>query len=165
MKTRNEKGQIQLSFGMIFSIIIVIATIAIAFYVIVHFLNLSNCNKIGMFYSSLQTSIDSCWQGGTCQEIFKADLPSGINMVCFGNVSQEYDTQFEEQALLLKQYSRNNENVLLYPLTKSCDSNLVIYKLNHVNINGFFCVPVKLGKGSVKLLKTNSESSVRLSKP
>ena len=54
MNKKSLRGQIQLSFGMIFSIIIIIATIAVAFYVISTFMDTSRCIDVENFYTRVE---------------------------------------------------------------------------------------------------------------
>ena len=84
----DKKGQIDISFGMIFSIIIIIATVAIGFYVITYFLNLSSCTKVGLFWNSLNEEVDKAWNSDIAQTVYTKDVPSGITHVCFGNFTQ-----------------------------------------------------------------------------
>lgn len=160
----NKRGQIQISFGMIFSIIIIIATVAVAFYAITYFLDLSKCQQNGLFWTSLQNEIDKAWNSDLTQEIYKADLTSGITRVCFGNFTQTSEIGsraiFEE----LKRYERTGRNAYLYPIGKACE-NLGYYNLKHISTDQFFCVDVKSGKMEVKLSKASTDASVKLSKP
>lgn len=163
MNTKGKKGQIQLSFGMIFSIVIIIATVAIAFYVITYFLNLSSCTKVGLFWDSLNKETDKAWNSDITETVFSGDLPSGIKKVCFGNFSQSYapsdSLQFEE----LQRYEASGRNAYLYPPGKACD--VAFYNLKHARTSEFFCVPVSSGKASVRLSKTSFDALVKLSKP
>ena len=97
---KNKRG-IELSFNVMFSIILIIATIAIAFYVISAFLGTKKCAEVNLFYENLEEHITDAWnsrihQGKCCSAI----LPSNIELVCFGNSTQtparEYKEQYEE---------------------------------------------------------------------
>lgn len=159
----NKKGQIQVSFGMIFSIIIIIATISVSAYVINNFLKISKCSDIGLFYNDLQKAVDKAWASEITNNVFEGKLPSGIKSVCFGNVSNTLGDNSEE-AEFLKRYFRQDKNVFLYPTQNACDSNLAYHKLNHVQLGEFFCVPIESSKISVRISKSNQESLVRISK-
>ena len=165
MQKRGAKGQLQISFGVIFSIIIIIATVAVAFYVITHFLNLAACTKTGQFYNAIEKDVDNAWKGGVTQETFNGELPSAITQVCFGNLSQSYGREYEEMHQYLKENALENKNVFLYPPGKACDAELASYNLEHATMDRFFCIPVKSGKFSVKLTKGNFDILVKLSKP
>ena len=73
----DKKGQIDISFGMIFSIIIIIATVAIGFYVITYFLNLSSCTKVGLFWNSLNEEVDKAWNSDIAQTVYTKDEAKG----------------------------------------------------------------------------------------
>lgn len=160
----NKKGQVQISFGMIFSIIIVIATIAVGFYVITYFLNLGNCTKVGLFQKSLTDKVDEAWDSVKTQTTFSGNLPSGIQYACFGNLSLEIgaDSKSTEILLELQTYGGNGKNAFLYPPKKACE--LGFYDLKHAHADGFFCVPVKSGVASIKLSKIDTDALVTLSK-
>lgn len=159
-----KRGQIDISFGMIFSIIIIIATIAIGFYVITYFLNLSSCTKIGMFWDSLNGEVDKAWNSDMTQTPFSVDVPSGIKYACFGNFSQmpvgDVDKGLFNE---LKRYSSPGRNAYLYPTGKACD--LAFYTLKHAKTDNFFCVPAKSGEVTIKISKTSFDALVKLSKP
>ncbi len=58
-----KKGQIKLSFGMMFSIILIIFFIAFAFFAIQKFLGLGNTISIGKFVEDFQLNVDKLWEG------------------------------------------------------------------------------------------------------
>lgn len=158
-----KRGQIQLSFGMIFSIIIIIATVAIGFYVITYFLNLSSCTKVGIFWNSLNEEIDKAWNSDIAQKVFEKEVPSGITYLCLGNFSQmpfEADKKMFDE---LKGYESSGRNAYLYPPGKACDA--AFYNLRHAKTDRFFCIPVRSGTLSVKISKTSLDALVKLSKP
>ena len=57
-----KRGQIQISFGMIFSIIIIIAIVAVSIYVITIFLDFNKCGKVVLFYEDLEEEIQKAWE-------------------------------------------------------------------------------------------------------
>ena len=159
----DKKGQVQISFGMIFSIIIVIATVAIGFYVITYFLNLSSCTKVGIFWNSFNEEVDKAWNSDITEKIFEKNVPSGITHLCLGNFSQmpfEVDKKFFNE---LKGYGGSDKNAYLYPPGKACDA--AFYNIRHAKTDRFFCIPVESGTLKIKLSKTSSDALVKLSKP
>jgi hypothetical protein len=148
---------------MIFSIIIIIATVAVGFYVVTYFLNLSTCTKVGLFWNDISGEIDKAWNSDITQTIFKGELPSGITAVCFGNFSQMPLEADRKLFLELKNYESSEVNAYLYPNGKACD--IAFYNLKHAKTDNFFCVPVKSGTMNVKLSKTALDALVKLSKP
>ncbi len=165
-----KRGQFDISFSMIFSIIVIIAIVGVAFYVIRSFVFVSNCAEIGLFYDDLKNYIDEAWQSTIHQDTFpnkkhQAIIPSGIELVCFGNLTQSPSKDYKEQydSLLRSNINAKDRNVFLYPEQKSCDSSLKSYKLNHIKTQEFFCLQVKDNKISLKTKKDEFESSVTIS--
>jgi hypothetical protein len=149
---------------MIFSIIIIIATIAIAFYVISYFLNLNRCTQVGLFYSALNSEVNKAWEGDITQKTFTQGIPNPVEKVCFGNFSQSYQKVDAAEYDYLRRFWRQDKNVFLYPASSSCDSNLAFFKLSHVKTDEFFCAPVKSGKITIKIIKTQFDPLVKLAR-
>jgi len=84
-----RRGQMKLSFGMIFSIILIIIFIAFAFVGIKNFLELQDSVKIGQFLDNLQADVNSAWRGSGGSTEVEYLLPSKIDAVCF--VDDEYE--------------------------------------------------------------------------
>jgi hypothetical protein len=158
-----KRGQIQISFGMIFSIIMIIATIAISFYVITYFIKIGRCSEISLFYDDLNKRVDKAWASPITREVYTSNLPSGIESVCFGslltvpvNYGKEYD--------VLKKYRNQKANVFLYPLTKSCSNSAPFYYIKNAEIDGFFCIEVISGKVSINIKKDSTDALVKIEK-
>ncbi len=73
----------KLSFGMIFSIILIIIFIAFAFYGIKNFLEFQDSVKIAQFVNGLQSDVDKMWQSSGSSNEVEYLLPSKIDAVCF----------------------------------------------------------------------------------
>ena len=86
------RGQIKLSFGMIFSIILIIVFLIFAFYAIKTFLGIQNTAQTGKFINDLQTDIDRVWKSTESSEEQEYFLPSKIDAVCFRD--EEYENLF-----------------------------------------------------------------------
>ncbi|GAH39661.1 unnamed protein product, partial [marine sediment metagenome] len=82
-----KRGQLKLSFGMIFSIILIIIFIAFAFFAVKKFLNIGTSAQIGKFKNDLQSDIDRIWRGSQGSEEQEYFLPSKVKYVCFVNYS------------------------------------------------------------------------------
>ena len=84
-----KKGaQFQVSFGVIFSIIVIVATLAIAGYIIIQFLNTGNNTQCKLFVSDLQKKINEAWSSdGASSYVFSESVPSGTNQLCFGYIN------------------------------------------------------------------------------
>lgn len=157
-----RRGGIQLSFGMIFSIILIIAIIGVAFYAINYFVGLGKCTEVGLFYRELQDEIDRAWNSEITRDEFTGSLPGGVTNVCFGDVSSGGSGEIYDD---LKRYGRADANVYLYPLEKACDQGF--RKLEHVDFSefgGFSCFDVESGRVSIGLEKGSSDSLVKLTR-
>jgi len=141
-----------MSYGLIFSIIIIVAILAVSFYAINRFVNLSRCGEIGIFYDGLQDEINRAWTSGVYEDRFDGTLPAGIEKVCFGELSstpiEAYSRYYEEIQDL--EYV-TGANVFLFPTEKACEGDLFSNKLEHVIFGEFFCADVS--KGEVEALK------------
>ncbi len=80
---RGKRGALELSFGMIFSIILIIFFIAAAIYAITKFLDFQNTIKIEKFGSDLQADVDNLWKSTQGSYAREYNLPSKIQAVCF----------------------------------------------------------------------------------
>jgi hypothetical protein len=166
-----KKGQMQISFGMIFSIIIIIAIIAVAVYVIIYFLNLNKCTETGTFKQKLQERIDQAYSGGKTLGGFDvATLPSAVKYVCFGNYGNGYlgqatnDERTAYQGLV--RYANPDINMYIYPPGSGCNKGLSTFELEHIQTvqDKFFCVKVNDGKASIKISKSVEDALVTISK-
>lgn len=83
MGIRGRRSQMQLSFGMIFSIILIIVFLFFAFYAIRTFLRVNDSANVGNFISSLQEDVDDMWRGDQGSQTISYGLPSKIAKVCF----------------------------------------------------------------------------------
>lgn len=147
----NKGGQIQLSFGMIFAIIIIVATIAVAVYVINNFLTLGACTEISQFYKNVNDRVEQAYSSDITQDVVSEKLPSGIDFVCFGSYTQSAPQAFKQKYEEVRRYLKNGENIVLYPARKACDLEHTSYTLKHAETREFFCIPVKEGKVEFKI--------------
>ncbi len=161
-----KRGQIELSFGMIFSLIIIATTLAVAGYMIVKFMNSKDSVLCANFKEGLQNSIDDAWRSdGASKDTRKeplSSLPSAVKEICFGNSTQNLlnikdKVNYEE----MKEYTFSGKNLYITPRT-ACKGEFS-YTLKHVTSKGFFCAQVKNGKASILIEKENTDALVRLS--
>lgn len=162
-----KRGQIQLSFGMIFSIIIIVATLLVGGYVVYKFIILKDDASCKIFYQKLQERINDAWRGdGTSIDTKKEplpNLPAKIKSVCFGNstqiaLSNEDKINLEEA----RDYGDRKDNLFLIP-KNGCGEGDFAYRTEHSINDGFFCSDVVKGKISVFIKKERTESLVRIS--
>jgi len=78
-----KRGQIKLSFGVIFSIILIVVFISFAFYAIQKILVMQEAVQSKQFIDDLQTDIDKIWKSTQASQQKEYLIPSKIKEVCF----------------------------------------------------------------------------------
>lgn len=160
-----KRAQIQLSFSVIFSIVIIVATLAIAGYIIVKFLNTDSNTECKLYVQDLQTKINQVWAAdGSSSYVFSESVPSAVKQLCFGLLNQtSLGTSEDTIKQNISNYVFPNNNMFYYP-RNSCGGNNFYYNLQHIATDGFFCVNIVKGKASVRLSKGSFDVLVKLSK-
>jgi len=138
-----KRGQMKMSFGMIFSIILIVIFIVIAFYAIQKFMSLQKNIQINQFADSLKSDVDKMWRGSQGSQEFKYSLPSKTKSVCF--VKDEFEN------LVIK----DNEGASLLRTT-----------IEHIDIekmlgsSNLFCLEIENNKISLILKKEYGQTLV-----
>ena len=177
---KNKRGQtvFGMSYGVIFSIFVIVFIVAVAFIAIRHFMGLNSCTQIGLFYDSLQQEVERGWSSGSGRYLknFEGSLPisgffsSNLKEVCFGNLSATntpFNSERQEILEFLHGDISGSENVFVYPPKEACDGNLYGIHLKCANgrsecmkiiSNSFFCTTInKNGKAIVTLDKNERD--------
>lgn len=158
----NKRGAMELSFGMIFSIILIIFFIGFAFYVITSFLDLGDDAKIGSFKNSFQEDIDKAWKGYQSSEEEIYNLPKDIEKVCIIDLSEEGESDIYKE---IYRFSDSQEsNLFFYPFMDLEIKELII---EHIDIKDItdeenpYCFDVEDGKVNIIIKKErNSENNL-----
>lgn len=111
-----KRGQLKLSFGMIFSIILIVIFIAFAVYAIQKFIDVQNTVQIGKFANDFQNDIDKIWKGSQGLQKKEYVLPKKIDFVCFTDYSSSgkgLNREFYDEFKLLYY---ETENLFFYPI-------------------------------------------------
>ena len=141
MKRDDKKAQMKMSFGMIFSIILIIVFISFAFYGIKKFINLQEEVAIQKFPEDLQNDVDKLWNSNQGSQEISYSLPKKVSEVCF-----------EEDPL---------ENLVM----RDREEDVVGRKnIEHLYLENKICFENADGKVSIFLEKNYGESLVRISK-
>lgn len=155
----NKRG-FELSFGFIFSIILIVAIIFTGFYALGKFLDVRNCAEAGLFYDDMQKEIDRAWNSEITKNTASLSAPSEIEKVCLGDIHSssnipEYDD--------LRTYGNLDSNVFLYPSKKACDG-LSNKKIEHLEFDylGVKCFPLVSGRVEIRIEKESTDSLVRV---
>ncbi len=152
-----KKGQMQLSFGMIFSILIIIVTLAVAFYVIREFMETGKCAELRVLHENLQREIDTVWRSAAAQVAFQRSVPSSVKSVCFGDPASWDATEQGKERTAFASYRGTDENFFIYPL--QCGRAVSVRSLPHVSLQRGFCVPVTKGEVSITIGKASSTAA------
>jgi len=162
-----KRGSFGLSFGMIFSIIIIIAIIGVSFYVINNFLGLQKCAEQSLFYDEFQKQIDIAWNSEITERTYEAKLPGGIDRVCLGDASSgDFNPRYSEEYQKFNRYFRFDANLFLFPPEKACTPEY--FKLKHVDLTllqRFDCFEVDGKNVEFKIEKGSTDALVEIGRP
>lgn len=161
-----------MSFGVIFSIILIVFILVVAGIAVNHFLGLKKCTQIGLFIEDFAEEggdIDTAWNSQKFIDEIDYALPSNLDYVCFANLSNSIKGGSIESKVYsdISIYKFANGNMFFYPREKACNMPYVTVK--HIDINKItesknpYCIPVEDGKIRIKIEKGFNEEFVRLS--
>jgi hypothetical protein len=171
-KLQNKKAQMKLSFGMIFSIILIIVFLGFAIYAITLFLGVVDSTKIGKFSDDLRGDVNKVWKSSQASQEVEYSLPGRIEKVCFVDYSSEPkstgDTSLGNESLYnrLKQVYYGEESLFFYPLGSGKGLDALI--IEHINIKKItkdenpFCIDVEKEKVKMTLKKDYNETLVTI---
>ena len=127
----------KLSFGMIFSIILIVVFLVFAFYAITMILNFQSSANVGTFLNDLQKDVDNMWQNsGSQAKTYR--LPNEIEEVCFDEDS----------------------HVSFYPLESAIEFDDT--EIKHIEVIEYFCIENKDNKIKIRIKKGIDESLVTI---
>lgn len=132
---KNKKADVMgLSFTTLFSIILIIIFIAVAFYAINAFLNSQKCAQIGMFVDDIKGEVDNAWGGSMTDSEFRGKLPSDIKYACIADLSKSMNSKGLEGEIGydISAYEGSDVNLFFYPLKNAC--SLGQHKINHIDL-------------------------------
>ena len=138
-----KRGQMKISFGMIFSIILIIIFVSFAFFAVKKFMGIQDAMKIGQFGDRLQSDIDKLWRGSQGSQEVEYFLPSKIESVCF--VDDEYENLVFHSESFIE--GKKIDNIDIEKITEEGD----------------FCIDVIKGKIKMTIKKDYGEALVIIS--
>ena len=154
----------KLSFGMIFSIILIIVFMIFSFYAIQKFLGMQKAIQIGQFVDGLKSNVDKMWNAPKGSDEFEYFLPKKIESVCFVDYSSPKKGVNQELYQELKQFYYEYENLFFYPGGSAEGLNAV--EIEHIDIEKItakenpFCIENIKGKVKMTLKKDYGEALV-----
>lgn len=165
---RGDKGQMKMSFGMIFSMIMIIIFIGFSFYAITKFLDLQNSAQIGKFVNELESDVDSAWKGSQSSQKHEYSVPRKVEYVCFINYDSRERGRYNDFYIELNRFYNGNENLFFYPpgSGQGIDSreirNLDIRKITETE--NPFCIEKTDGRISLTIKKDFGEALVTITR-
>ena len=162
---RCDKAQMKLSFGMIFSIILIIVFLAFAFYVIKILLTTQEKSLTLLFKEDLQEDVDKMWKGSG--SLTKPDgyiLPKKIEYACFVDYSSSEKGLNQELYRKLKQVYYEYENLIFYPVGSA--EGLDAAEIKHIDIEKItevenpYCIENINGKVKLTIKRDYNEELV-----
>ena len=162
-----KRGQMKLSFGMIFSIILIIIFIAFSFYAVQKFIDIQKSVQIGKFANDFQKDIDKIWKGSQGLQKKEYFLPKKISFVCLTDYSSNergLNRNFYDE---LKLVYYENENLFFYPIGSA---EITGKEMKHIDLTKTtetenpLCVKNIEGKISFTIQKDFNEALVTIGK-
>ncbi len=140
-----RKGAMELSFGMIFSIALIIAFLAFGFYAILKFIDLQHSIQIENFLKDFQDDINNMWKSAQGSQALTYSLPTKISSICFE------DDEFENLRFTSKEIIKGKE-------IKNIDIKKIIQEEDP------FCIQNVKGKISLTISKDYGETLVTITR-
>ncbi|VVB78396.1 Uncharacterised protein [uncultured archaeon] len=168
VQNKKAEGPMGMSFSMIFSIILIIFFVIVAFMAIRYFLKLQACTQIGDFVGEFQTKTTEAWNSQKADYELKKVLPSGIEYVCFADLSD--NLRGENRRILdeLEFFQGGvDANMFFYPKEKACE--MPAQKIKHLDMAKLtksknpYCIEVVNGKVDIKIQKDFLDELVTIS--
>lgn len=156
----------KLSFGMIFSIILIAVFISIAFFAIQKFLSIQNVVKLSQFKDKLQADVDKMWKSSQGSQQVEYFISSSVEKVCFVDYSSSAEGKNSRLYNLLKKVYYGSENVIFYPIGSAEGLDAII--IEHIDLSKIvesenpFCIEKVGGKVQMVIKKDYGESLVQI---
>ncbi len=140
-----KSGQLHLSFGMIFSVILIIVFLSFGFYAITKFIDFQRTIQIEKFLSDFQNDVNKMWKGVQGSQEVTYSLPTKITSVCFE------DDDFQNLAFTSKEIIKGDkiENIYIEKITENENP---------------YCIQNTKGKISLTIVKDYGETLVRITR-
>lgn len=103
---KNRKGQMEISFGMIFSIVLVIFFLAFGFYAITKFIELQQSVQIENFLKDFQEDINTMWKSPQGSQTRSYVLPKKIIAVCLTD-DKDMNLEFNSEQIIPGDFIEN----------------------------------------------------------
>ncbi|MEX0920974.1 MAG: hypothetical protein WDZ62_01795 [Candidatus Pacearchaeota archaeon] len=161
----NKKGQIKISFGMIFSVIMIVIFLVFAFYAIRTFFGIQETAQTGKFIDDLQSDVNTIWRSTEGSQERTYRLSKKISHVCFGDF--ERDGTGPRQSIYgeLEFNYFGSENIFFYPTESSNPGSFEIKNVDILEITlneNPYCIDNEDGTLELVLIKDFGEPLVKI---
>ena len=129
-----KRGQMKLSFGMIFSIILIIIFIAFAIYTINIFLGIQGNATKGKLFNDVQRDVDKILNSEKSLREFLYFLPRVIDSVCFVDFDSDSNGIAENLYGDLERISFREGNFVLYSEGLKPGSDFISKEIENIDI-------------------------------
>jgi hypothetical protein len=164
--SKKAEGVFGMSFGMIFTIILIVFFFSAAFIGIRAFLNFQTQAEIGLFFQDFQEKIDEAWNSQSSSYTFNTTLPSGIKYICLINVSaptkNAANIEKEIFTYVKRGYTDPQKNFYLYSPDKDYGMNWAGIKHIQMAESNPQCIPVEDGFVSIKIERNFEDKFPRI---
>ena|SRR3990172_2843087 len=163
-----KRGQVNLSFGMIFSIIMIIVFISFAFYAIGKFLDLQKSAKTGQFIDFLENDVEKMWRSEQGSQEKTYNLPTSVDYVCFADFNEPAAPSTAREMYSELRFSYfDEENMFFYPVGSAGIDGTKIDNLDLIGITASenpYCIEVRDGKVSLTIKKEIDDDLVAVTR-
>ena len=151
-----KKGQLEVSFGIVFSIILIIVFVAFAVFVAVKIFLPAKCVTTGLFKTDLQESVDRAWNSEQSSFEIELSLPGEVKKICFIDFNKTHKGAFREEYEAISKFDYKDWNLLFYPTNSACSEQSGI-AIKHIDISAItknsnpYCITNIKGKIKIKI--------------
>ena len=164
----DKKGDIQLSFNMIFSVILIAIFSAVAIYVIWFFVGLNCSIDSASFIDEIQKDINIIHNSdGGIDDVKQYNLKNScgkVTHICFYDASVDQSGSFKDMYNDIKRNVDFEKNLYFYPRKYSTPQSSEIKYINLKSLKSNpYCIEIKDNKVSIQRKKSESEVLVNVS--
>lgn len=155
LKSKRSQGVFGISFGMIFSILLMVFFLVAAFMAVRFFLNYKKQAEIGLFIDELQNEIDKAWNSPSSSTTFESNLPSGIEYVCFINMSAPPSSDtIGNQIYNDVRFGSYDNNFVFYPIKSAGSLSHIVLEHFKMREENPYCIGVQGNTVNIKIEKS-----------
>ena len=167
VKVRGKRGAMEMSFGMIFSIILIVFFLSFAFFGIRAFLGVSDSAKTTKFLSDFRADVERVWKSSETSQVEEYTLPSKNEKICFVDFSAPKSGINDGIYSELRRAYYGKENMIFYPVNFEDVESLQAAYIDLEATTGEgeenpFCIENADGKIKLRLTKGLSDALVTI---